>query len=108
MDHRPGHWTRSFYRCVPAARFGPWEELWPATKPPQPEYELIQEVRSNMRNTIRKIISVAIAIMVIALVGLFLNGYGQTGKTRAASGAAPLTQQPLFTEYKGVKLGMEA
>jgi hypothetical protein len=46
--------------------------------------------------------------MVIALVGLFLNGYGQTGKSRAAKGEAPVAQQPLFTEYKGVKLGMEA
>jgi hypothetical protein len=60
-----------------------------------------------MRNTLHKALSVAIAVMVIALAGLFVSAYAQTGKSRAANGDAPLTQQPLFTDYKGVKLGME-
>jgi outer membrane protein assembly factor BamE (lipoprotein component of BamABCDE complex) len=62
-----------------------------------------------MRNILRTILSVAIAILVIALAGLFLSGYGQTPKPRAVSGPiTPVAQQPLFTEYKGVKLGMLA
>ena len=60
-----------------------------------------------MRNILRKVLLVAIAVMVIALAGLFMSAYGQTQKSRASNGHAPLTQQPLFTEYKGVKLGME-
>jgi len=62
-----------------------------------------------MRNILRTILSVVIAILVIALAGLFLSGYGQTAKPRAVSGpSTPVAQQPLFTEYKGVKLGMLA
>ena len=62
-----------------------------------------------MRNILRTILSVAIAILVIALAGLFQGGYGQTPKSRAASGpGTPVAPQPLFTEYKGVKLGMVA
>ncbi|HEU5239478.1 MAG TPA: hypothetical protein VFU37_20270 [Pyrinomonadaceae bacterium] len=62
-----------------------------------------------MRNILRTILSVAIAILVIALAGLFLGGYAQTPKPRAVSGpSTPVAPQPLFTEYKGVKLGMLA
>jgi hypothetical protein len=48
-------------------------------------------------------------MLMIALAGLFLSGYGQAQKPRAVTLAAtPAVQQPLFTEYKGVKLGMSA
>lgn len=59
-----------------------------------------------MRNMLSKVFSVAIAVMVVALAGLFVSAYAQTQKSRVASGDKPLTQQPLFTEYKGVKLDM--
>jgi len=62
-----------------------------------------------MRNILRKVLLFAIAIAVIALAGLFLSDYGQTQKARAiTSPSTPVVQQPLFTEYKGVKLGMVA
>ena len=62
-----------------------------------------------MRNILRKVLSVVIVMLVIALAGLFVGGYGQTQKARAVSSAAtPAVQQPLFTEYKGIKLGMSA
>jgi len=62
-----------------------------------------------MRNILRKVLSVVMAMLVIALAGLFMGGYGQTQKSRSVSTAAtPAVQQPLFTEYKGVKLGMSA
>ena len=59
-----------------------------------------------MRNIIRKLLPVAIAVGVIILAGLFLSAYGQ--RQRAAGGNVPAAQQPLFTDYKGVKLGMSA
>jgi len=62
-----------------------------------------------MRNILRKVLSVVMAMLVIALAGLFMGGYGQTQKSRSVGSAAtPAVQQPLFTEYKGVKLGMSA
>ena len=62
-----------------------------------------------MRNILRKVLLFVAAMLMIALAGLFVGGYGQTQKTRAVSSAAtPAVQQPLFTEYKGVKLGMSA
>jgi len=62
-----------------------------------------------MRNILRKVILVVVAMLMIALAGLFLSGYGQAQKPRAVTLAAtPAVQQPLFTEYKGVKLGMSA
>lgn len=61
-----------------------------------------------MRNTIGKVFSVAIAVMVIALAGLIVSAAAQTQRARALTSAnTPVAQQPLFTEYKGVKLGME-
>jgi hypothetical protein len=45
------------------------------------------------------------ALFVIALAGFALNANAQ--KSRAsASTAEPLAQQPLYAEYKGVRLGM--
>ncbi|HWP55180.1 MAG TPA: hypothetical protein VN476_13705 [Pyrinomonadaceae bacterium] len=62
-----------------------------------------------MRNILHKVLSVVIAMLVIALAGLFVGGYAQTQKARAVSSSAtPQVQQPLFTEYKGIKLGMSA
>lgn len=62
-----------------------------------------------MRNKLRKVISVVVALLAITLAGLLTSVYGQTQKTRAVSSATtPAVQQPLFTEYKGVKLGMPA
>lgn len=61
-----------------------------------------------MRNILRKALSVVVAMLVIALAGLFVSGYGQTQKRAVSSAATPAVQQPLFTEYKGVKLGMSA
>ncbi|HJZ79959.1 MAG TPA: hypothetical protein VKD91_06430 [Pyrinomonadaceae bacterium] len=60
-----------------------------------------------MRNLLRKLLLAVLAVLVIALAGLFLSDYGQTQNPRAvAKNGAPVVQQPLFTEYKGVKLGM--
>jgi hypothetical protein len=62
-----------------------------------------------MRNILRWVLSVLMAILALALAGLFVSGYGQTQKARAVKSAAtPAVQQPLFTDYKGVKLGMSA
>lgn len=62
-----------------------------------------------MRNKIRKVLSVVVALLAITLVGLLTSVYGQTQKARVVSSAAtPGVQQPLFTEYKGIKLGMSA
>jgi hypothetical protein len=62
-----------------------------------------------MRNILRKVLLFVVAMLMIALAGLFVGGYGQAQKTRAVSSATtPAVQQPLFTEYKGIKLGMSA
>ena len=48
---------------------------------------------------------ILLAVLVIALAGFAVSAYGQ--KSRAsANPAEPLVQQPLYTEYKGVHLGM--
>lgn len=59
-----------------------------------------------MRNTIREVLIVAITVLVIALAASILNANPQTPKSRAATGDPPLTQQPLYTDFKGVRLGM--
>lgn len=59
-----------------------------------------------MRNTLRKVLFVAIAFLVIALTVSALSANAQTQKSRVAAGDPSFTQQPLFTEYKGVRLGM--
>lgn len=62
-----------------------------------------------MRNILRKVLSVAVAVLVISLAGLFLVANAQAQKASVVSHAnKPVAQQPLFTEYKGVKLGMSA
>ena len=62
-----------------------------------------------MRNILRKVLLVVMAMLLIASAGLFVSGYGQTQKARAVCNAAtPAVQQPLFTVYKGIKLGMTA
>ena len=52
----------------------------------------------------RLLISVSILLMVTA--GFALTASAQ--KPRAVPNAEPLAQQPLYTEYKGVRLGMTA
>ena len=47
-------------------------------------------------------------ISVVLLLGLSSNVNAQTQKVKAAPKSGPTTQQPLFTEYKGVRLGMTA
>lgn len=61
-----------------------------------------------MRNILRKVLSVVTAVLVIALAGLSLSVYAQAKSHAVSSGKTPVVQQPLFTEYKGVKLGMLA
>ena len=59
-----------------------------------------------MRNIFRTAFLLALAIALIVLAGLILNAIGQTQKSRAVTKDLPGAQQPLYTEYKGVKLGM--
>ncbi len=55
----------------------------------------------------KRILLVVATLIVIALAGFALTVNGQ--KTRAAANVAePLVQQPLYTDYKGVRLGMTA
>lgn len=51
----------------------------------------------------RSLLSVA-ALLVIALVGLLLSAGAQTQKARFADNPQP--PQPLYTDFKGVRLGM--
>src|SRR5215510_12088884 len=109
MGRHRGRWIRSSCSCAPAVKFGPSARRWAEIRTPQTMYGLIQEVRTNMRNILRKLLPIAVAVLLIALTGLFWSVYGQTKKRQAVgNGKAPVTQQPLFTEYKGVKLGMAA
>lgn len=59
-----------------------------------------------MRNIFRTAFFLALAIALIVLAGLILSANGQTQKTRAVAKGVPVAQQPLYTDYKGVKLGM--
>jgi hypothetical protein len=52
----------------------------------------------------KRILLAVFALLVIACAGLVLSAPGQ--KARPAITAAPVAQQPLYTEYKGVRLGM--
>ncbi len=62
-----------------------------------------------MRNKLSKVLTVLVALLAITLAGLLSSVYGQTQKARAAiSATTPAVQQPLFTEYKGIKLGTSA
>jgi outer membrane protein assembly factor BamE (lipoprotein component of BamABCDE complex) len=49
---------------------------------------------------------ISISTLVIAIAGFALAASAQ--KPRAVTNAEPLTQQPLYSEYKGVRLGMTA
>ena len=62
-----------------------------------------------MRNDKGKYPAVLIMFVVSALVVFVWSVNAQTPKSRAAVGTAPaVIQQPLYTEYKGVRLGMTA
>lgn len=54
----------------------------------------------------KRILIALLALLVIALAGVALTANGQ--KSRAAVATEPVVQQPLYTEYKGVHLGMTA
>jgi hypothetical protein len=60
-----------------------------------------------MRNMKSNFFSIVILVAVIAFAGFALNTNAQAQKSRAAvSGAPPLMQQPLYSDYKGARLGM--
>ena len=48
------------------------------------------------------------AFIAIALAGLVLGVSAQTQKARATAVDKPVAQQPLYTDFRGVKLGMAA
>ena len=52
----------------------------------------------------KRILLVVFALLVIACAGLVMNANAQ--KARPAMTAAPVAQQPLYSDYKGVRLGM--
>jgi hypothetical protein len=52
----------------------------------------------------KRILLVVFALPVIACAGLVMNANAQ--KARPAITAAPVAQQPLYSDYKGVRLGM--
>ena len=63
-----------------------------------------------MRNIKRNSFTGLIMVFVCAFIGLSWGAdvNGQAQKSRAAVSSIPANQQPLFTEYKGVRLGMTA
>src|SRR2546422_1809735 len=48
------------------------------------------------------------ALVVIAIMVFIFSTTAPAQKARAINGDTPLTQQPLYSDYKGVKLGMTA
>jgi hypothetical protein len=50
----------------------------------------------------------ALLIAGLLCLGLSANANGQSPKAKAAFTSEPAAQQPLFSEYKGVRLGMTA
>ena len=58
-----------------------------------------------MQNLKRNLLLIAMAVLVIALAGLLFDAYGQKQKLNATSDNA-VAQQPLYTDFKGVRLGM--
>jgi hypothetical protein len=48
------------------------------------------------------------ALIVITMTGFIFSASAQTQKMRAAAADTSVTQQPLYTDYKGVTLGMTA
>jgi hypothetical protein len=79
--------------------------VWEATIP---EHEV--EVTAIMRNIKRSLLFAALAAVVCSVLGLSTTAIAQTpqtSKSRAAlSGNAATAEQPLYAEYKGVRLGM--
>jgi len=62
-----------------------------------------------MRNDKGNVLAVLIMFVMSTLLVLVWGANAQAQKSRAAVNVAPaLTQQPLYTEYKGVRLGMTA
>jgi hypothetical protein len=47
-------------------------------------------------------------LIVITMTGFIFSASAQTQKMRAAAADTSVTQQPLYTDYKGVTLGMTA
>jgi len=48
-----------------------------------------------------------LAVVTLLVAGFLMSANAQPQKPRAAAGnAAPLVQQPLYSDYKGVRLGM--
>lgn len=58
------------------------------------------------RNLINKIFSRVLIVALFALLGMSAGANGEIQKVKAAIKPAAATQQPRFTEYRGVKLGM--
>lgn len=61
-----------------------------------------------MRNTRRNLFSGLGAMLVCAMLGLSAGANAQAVKGRAAFARDSAIQQPLYSEYKGVSLGMTA
>jgi outer membrane protein assembly factor BamE (lipoprotein component of BamABCDE complex) len=62
-----------------------------------------------MRNDNGHFLAVLILLVMSTILGSAWSGNAQAQTSRAAVNAAPVvTQQPLYTEYKGVRLGMTA
>jgi hypothetical protein len=60
-----------------------------------------------MRNLKRSLLGAALAAAVCSVLGLSAATNAQTPKSRGAfSGNAATVEQPLYSEYKGVRLGM--
>lgn len=59
-----------------------------------------------MRKIERILLSALISITMFVLIGV--NGHVQAQKNRAATATTPIAQRPLFSEYKGIRLGMPA
>jgi len=57
-----------------------------------------------MRNVTRRILNVATATAVVLLVTVIANGQ----KARATTTTLAAPEQPLFSEYKGIRLGLTA
>lgn len=62
-----------------------------------------------MRNDKGKFLAIPILLVMSSVLALALGGNAAAQKPRTTVNAAPVvTQQPLYTEYKGVRLGMTA
>lgn len=52
----------------------------------------------------KRILLVVFALLVVACAGLLMSANAQTA--RPANTAAPVVQQPMYSDYRGVRLGM--